>query len=123
MKRRMVHFFAALLSMIALTLAGSAFAGPSTDVLKAKQTTLLDLVKGGADQKKINAVFDELLDYQALAEGSLGPEWANRTDAEKAQFTDLLKQLVRNSYQKNLKKSPTPASTTWARPRPTAARW
>ncbi len=104
MKRRMVHFFAALLSMIALTLAGSAFAGPSTDVLKAKQTTLLDLVKGGADQKKIDAVFDELLDYQALAEGSLGPEWANRTDAEKAQFTDLLKQLVRNSYQKNLKK-------------------
>jgi phospholipid transport system substrate-binding protein len=104
LKRRMVHTFAALLSMIALTVAGSAFAGPPTDALKAKQTTLIDLVNAGADQKKIDAVADELLDYQALAEASLGAEWAARTDAEKAQFTDLLKQLVRSSYQKNLKK-------------------
>ncbi len=106
MKRRMVHFFAALLSMIGLTLAGSAFAGAPTDVLKVKQTTALDLLKqsGPAAQKKIDALFDELLDYQALAEGSLGTEWGNRTDAEKAQFMDLLKQLVRKSYQKNLKK-------------------
>ena len=41
-----------------------------------------------------------MLDYQALAEGSLGTEWAARTDAEKAQFTDLLKQLVRSAYEK-----------------------
>lgn len=106
MKRRMVHLFAALLSMMALTVAGSAFAGPPTDVLKAKQTAALDLLKqtGPENQKKIDALFDELLDYQALTEGSLGTEWANRSDSEKAQFADLLKQLVRNSYQKNLKK-------------------
>jgi phospholipid transport system substrate-binding protein len=106
LKRRMVHTFAALLSMIALTVAGSAFAGPPTDVLKAKQTTALDLLKqsNAANQKKIDALFDQLLDYQTLTEGSLGTEWANRTDAEKAQFSDLLKQLVRNSYQRNLKK-------------------
>jgi phospholipid transport system substrate-binding protein len=102
----MVHLFAALLSMLALTLASSAFAGAATDMVKGKQTTLFDLLKQGTPdaQKKIDGIFDEMLDYSALAESSLGPEWAARSDAEKAEFTDLLKKLVRNSYTKNLKK-------------------
>jgi phospholipid transport system substrate-binding protein len=104
----MVHFIAAMLSMLALTfgLAGSAFAGAATDAVKAKQGALFDLIRqaGPDTQKKIDGVFDDMLDYQALAEGSLGSEWAARSDAEKAQFTDLLKQLVRNAYQRNLKK-------------------
>lgn len=107
MKRRLVHFFAAMISMLALTLgATSAFAGPASDAVKSKQTALIGLIKaGGADsQKKIDAVFDEMLDYNALAEASLGSEWAARSDAEKAQFTDLLKQLSRKAYEKNLKK-------------------
>ena len=103
MKRRMVHFFATLLALIAFTVAGSAFAGPATDMVKTKQTALFDLLRQG-NQPKIDAVFDEMLDYQALAEASLGDEWAPRSDAEKAQFSGLLKQLVRNAYQRNLKK-------------------
>jgi phospholipid transport system substrate-binding protein len=105
-KRRMVHLFAALLSLLALTLTSSAFAGPATEVVKAKQTTLIDLLKGSGpdNQKKLDSILDEMLDYGSLAEQSLGAEWAARSDAEKAQFTDLLKQLVRSSYQRNLKK-------------------
>src|SRR5262245_65948930 len=45
-----------------------------------------------------------MLDYNALAEQSLGSEWAARSDDEKAQFTDLLKQLVQKAYERNLKK-------------------
>lgn len=106
MKRRMVHLIAAVLSMLALTFAGSAFAGAASDAVKTKQSSLFDLLKQGTPdgQKKIDAIFDEMLDYQALAESSLGTEWAARSDAEKAQFTDLLKQLVRKSYERNLKK-------------------
>lgn len=108
MKRRMVHLFAAVLSVLALTFgaAGEALAGPATDVVRTKQTSLFDLLKqsGGDSQKKIDALFDEMLDYGALAEGSLGSEWAARSDAEKAQFSDLLKQLVRKAYERNLKK-------------------
>lgn len=107
MKRSMVHHFAAALSVLALTFsAGAAFAGPATDVVKTKQSALFDLLqKGGADsQKKIDVLFDEMLDYGALAEKSLGTEWSPRSAAEKAQFSDLLKQLVRKSYERNLKK-------------------
>ena len=108
MKRRMVRHFAAALSVFALSFAsvGSAFAGAATDVVKAKQTALFDLIKQATpdSEKKIAALFDEMLDYAALSEGSLGTEWAPRTDAEKAEFSGLLKQLVRKGYERNLKK-------------------
>jgi phospholipid transport system substrate-binding protein len=102
----MVHLFATLLSMLALTFASSAFAGAATDAVKTKQTALFDLLKQSSpdSNKKIAVIFEEMLDYNALAEASLGTEWAARSDAEKAQFTDLLKQLVSKSYERNLKK-------------------
>jgi len=107
-KRRMVHFFSATLAALALSIgtAGSAFAGPATDVVKTKQTALFDLIKQSspAGEKKIAALFEEMLDYSALAEGSLGTEWAPRSDAEKAEFSGLLKQLVSKAYERNLKK-------------------
>lgn len=106
MKPRFFHIMAAVLSMLALTLSATAFAGPATDVVKAKQTTLFDLLRQSTPDadKKAGAIIDEMLDYQALAEGSLGTEWAPRSAAEKAQFSDLLTQLVRRAYQRNLKK-------------------
>jgi phospholipid transport system substrate-binding protein len=102
----MAHLLAALGAAITLTLASQAFAGPATDVVKAKQATLFDLLKQSTpdSQKKIDVIFDEMLDYTALIQSSMGDEWAKRTDAEKAEFTDVYKKLVRNAYQKNLKK-------------------
>jgi phospholipid transport system substrate-binding protein len=107
-KRRMVHLFAAIISLLALSFAGmgSALAGGATDTVKSKQTALFDLLKQATPEsdKKVVALFDEMLDYQVLAETSLGTEWAARSDAEKTQFSDLLKQLVRKGYERNLKK-------------------
>jgi len=73
--------------------------------VKAKQTVLLTLVKQGKPPAEVDKVFNEVLDYRALAEAALGDHWAGRTDAEKEEFTSLLSQLVRNSYRKNLKKT------------------
>jgi len=107
-KRRMVHLLAAVMSLLALSFAGmgSALAGGATDTVKSKQTALFDLLKQSTPEsdKKVAALFEEMLDYPTLAEGSLGTEWAARTDAEKTQFSDLLKQLVRKAYERNLKK-------------------
>jgi phospholipid transport system substrate-binding protein len=104
----MLRLFASALSVLALTFAvvAPAFAGPGTDTMKAKQATLFDLLRQGSPdaQKKIDGIFDDMIDYAAFAEASLGTEWSARSDAEKAEFSDLLKQLVRKSYQKNLKK-------------------
>lgn len=92
----------------ALSISAVAFAGPSTDAVKAKQTELFKLVetnKDGVNAKKIAAVFDEMLDYESLAKSSLGDEWGKRTAAEQAEFTGLLKQLVQKAYERNLKKT------------------
>lgn len=109
MKRRMIHFVAAAMLSMAATFsyAGAADAGAATDVVKAKQSTLFDLLKkpDTANQKTVGAIFDDRLDYGSLAEASLGSEWAARSDAEKAEFSELLKQLVRKAYEKNLKKT------------------
>lgn len=103
MKR--TNFVAALMLSFGLTLAGAAFAGPATDIVRAKQTTLFELLQKPGNDAKVAATLDEILDHQAIAQASLGSEWANRSDAEKAEFGGLLKQLVRRSYERNIKKT------------------
>lgn len=92
---------------VTLGAASPAFAGPAMDVVKTKQTALFELLRQStpASQKKIQAIFDEMLDYQTLAEASLGSEWGARTDDEKKEFADILKQLVQKAYERNLKKT------------------
>lgn len=107
MKRTMRKLLTTATLAFFVATTSAAYAGPATDVVKAKQTALFDLLgKTGADnEKKVAAIFDEMIDYGALAEASLGSEWAARTDAEKKEFSDLLKQIVRKAYEKNLKKT------------------
>lgn len=107
MKRRAVLWMMAVLTVFGLVLghATAAHAGAATDVVKNKQTAMFDLLRTSspANDAKLQGIFDEMLDYGALAEASLGSEWAGRTAAEKAQFSDLLKQLVRKAWERNLK--------------------
>jgi phospholipid transport system substrate-binding protein len=87
-----------------LCFALSAFADDDTaqTFMKARQTELSALVKKHETQQKIGAVFDAILDYGTLAQGSLKDHWAERTDAERKDFSDVLKQLVQRAYRRNL---------------------
>ncbi|MBW2456920.1 MAG: ABC transporter substrate-binding protein, partial [Deltaproteobacteria bacterium] len=90
-----------------LLVSASAFAGPATDMVKSKQTTLFAVVaqpKTEARQKKLRKLFDEVLAYQVFAENSLGKKWSDRSAAEQTKFSGLLTKLVRNNYRRNLKK-------------------
>jgi phospholipid transport system substrate-binding protein len=99
------HLAAMSLALVVTLAAPFAYAGPATDVVKAKQTALFDLLKSSSPEtdKKVAAIFDQMFDYEAVAKGSLGSEWAARSDAEKAAFSDLHKQIVRKQYLKTLK--------------------
>ena len=46
---------------------------------------------------------DEMMDYGTIVEGAMGDEWKNRSDAEKAELTDLMKQLIQKQVRENLK--------------------
>jgi phospholipid transport system substrate-binding protein len=90
-----------------LAVATPALAGDDTALgfMKERQTELVALIHkgGGAENaKKIENTFDAILDYDALAQGSLESQWAERTDAERKEFQDTLKKLVQRAYRKNL---------------------
>ncbi len=107
MRRFLAPLLALTLSFAAAGWTADAHAGPATDAVKAKQTELFRLLEkpaGPENQKKIASIFDDMLDYQGLAEASLGAEWKGLKDAERTEFTGLLKQLVQKSYERNLKK-------------------
>lgn len=88
----------------ALFVASVAYAGPATDLVKSKQAALFELLQSqNPDESKITAIFDEMLDYSTLAQNSMGDQWGKLTDAQKKEFTGLLKQLVQQAYEKNLR--------------------
>src|SRR5882724_1946070 len=104
--RRKTPLFTALI--FAMSLAAPAFAGEAENFVKNKQSVLSALVsnaKSAADEKKLDAAFDEVFDYDNLAKATLSDSWDARTPAERKEFTSVLKDLVRNAYRKNLKKT------------------
>lgn len=93
--------------VVALAVSPCLLAGTDAplDFVKARQTELSSLVRKGnapENQKKIESVFDAILDYDALAQGSLRGNWDERTPAERREFQDVLKQLVQRAYRRNL---------------------
>lgn len=95
--------------LLALTLSSGAIAAPDAQgFVKSKQSELSTLLKKGKsadNDRKVAAVFDEMLDYETLAKESLGAEWDKLKPDEQKEFQDVLKRLVRNAYRKNLKKT------------------
>lgn len=106
LKRAMRRFGFLVPVALVMTLGLPAMAEEATaqQFVKGRQSELSTLVKvgGTANAKKIEGVFDTILDYDALAQGSLREQWAQRTDAERKEFQEVLKQLVQRAYRKNL---------------------
>ena len=89
------------------TVALSDAAGQqATDFVRRKHDELQAAVKAAKDPKTdptLLAIFDSMLDYDALSRDSLGGEWDGLTEPQRAEFSGILKQLVQNSYRKNLR--------------------
>jgi phospholipid transport system substrate-binding protein len=103
--RRKIPLFAAL--AFAMSLSLPAFAAEAENFVKSKQTELSALVskaKSPEDEKHLDSAFDAVLDYKYLAISTL-ESWDQRTPAEREEFTAVLKDLVRNAYRRNLKKT------------------
>ena len=90
-----------ILLSLALSFPATAASDSAQSFVRERQSELTTLVKTN-ESKKIETVFDAILDYDALAQGSLRDHWATRSDAEKKEFQDVLKQLVQRTYRKNL---------------------
>lgn len=92
--------------VIAFSVAATATAG-SREFVKERQTELTSLAtKGNSEsEQQLSQLLDNTLAFDQLAERSLGPLWAERSDAEKRDFTTVLAKLVKATYQRNLKRT------------------
>jgi phospholipid transport system substrate-binding protein len=99
------HFLSLAVCTALLSLAPLALAASAEEFVKTKTGELMKLLKQGKPDGDVDKVFDQVLDYRVLAEAALRDHWADRSDAERDEFTNLLAKLVRASYRKNLKKT------------------
>ncbi len=92
-----------------LALSTVAFADPAAQGwVKAQRTELVAALKKGGSaktDKKVEGIVDRMLDYQTLAQDSLGRDWKKHTPEEQKKFSELLTLLVRRAYRKNLDKT------------------
>ncbi len=100
--------FAALL----LTSLASVASAQSPNAAKAfleqrhdQVNQVLQRAAGASRDRRLSQLLDDLLDYEALSEASLGEHWASHSESERAEFVSLLKQLVERSYKANLQRT------------------
>ena len=117
--RRTLFAFALATGTAALALAPTAdvqaapIKGDATKYVEGKHAAVLKLLGQAAKtpdevkarDAKVDAELATLVDYDQMAKDALGKEWDKRTDAERKEFTDLLKQLIQKNYKKNLTKT------------------
>ena len=83
-----------------------AWAGEASDFMKARQQDLRVLIEKPqtpANDEALRAKFDAILDYDTLAESSLGDEWQKISPEQRKEFTSLLKTLVQRAYTKSIR--------------------
>lgn len=104
MNRRL---FCLVCALVTFGFAAPVWAAGPEAFVKAKQEELVSILRaGGPDEdKRVEAIFNTMLDYDALAKLSLDKHWGEATESERAEFKELLKKLVQRAYRKNIKKT------------------
>ena len=99
----------ALSSLCMLGFAAPASAADATgsalDAFKARHDKVVELVKKRADTAALQKEVDDLLDYKARAESSLGgpARYASKCEPRCAEFETLLARLIRENYLKRIR--------------------
>jgi len=73
------------------------------DFIQSRQSQVTQLVRQAAGDKQVAAVLDGMIDYDELAKRSLAAHWSDLSDAQRKEFTDVLRNLVRRNYERNIK--------------------
>jgi phospholipid transport system substrate-binding protein len=92
---------------LATSLTAPAHAAESAqDFIQMRQAQVTQLVRqapGSQRDKQVAAVLDGMIDYDELAKRSLAAHWADLSDTQRKEFTDVLRTLVRRNYERNIK--------------------
>lgn len=110
---RICSVFAALsLSWLTATPASALAEGAATSTIRRANKSIFSLLskkvaKGSKEEKSVQVRLSKTLtafiDFDALAERSLGKHWESRTPAERAEFVTILRDLIERNYLKTLR--------------------
>ncbi len=107
MIRTLRPFVATAVLVAALGLGARARAGDSAQTfIQSRQSQVSQLLRqspGSSRDKQVTSVLDDMLDYAELAKRSLAAHWGDLSDPQRKEFSNLLRQLVVRSYEKNIK--------------------
>ena len=98
----------AIVTSIVLLSAGQALAlaeSPMVTIRKTNTTlhTLLKKQSKGKASARLKKVVNAFLDFEELARRSLGKHWDKRTPAQRAEFVEILGELIERNYVKQLR--------------------
>jgi phospholipid transport system substrate-binding protein len=97
----MLHRLPALLALLALFIAApaSAQSGEIEQMLRERdaeiKAILGDGAPSGAQRDRLRAVVNDVIDFEAMAKGALGPYWDDLTAAQRAEFVEAFGGVVR----------------------------
>jgi phospholipid transport system substrate-binding protein len=93
--------------VLATSLAMPAHAAESAqDFIQSRQSQVTQLIRqapGAQRDKQVATVLDEMIDYDTLAKRSLVAHWSDLSEAQRKEFTNILRNLVRRNYERNIK--------------------
>jgi phospholipid transport system substrate-binding protein len=98
--------FAVLFSLAVVFVSNSVRAESATDFIKGRQEAVMSILKAPPGERrdaKVGAVLADMLDFDQLAQESLASHWKDLTAAQRGEFTETLHDLVRRSYERNIK--------------------
>lgn len=102
---RMRKILQGAIVLAALACGSSALAEPAKEFAKKKQDDIAAMLNKNASDADVNHALSSIIDYDALVKRCFGSHWTELNDAQKAEVTTLMRQLVEKNYQKNLKKT------------------
>lgn len=92
---------------LAQAASGGSGADP-TEIVRERNETVRRILDDAGDpvddatRERLKDVINGLMDFRELSRRALGPHWDDRTEAEKREFVDVFRQLIRNSSVKKL---------------------
>ena len=105
--------FVAAFALLALMVSRPAVAGPATDQLTQGIDRVVKTLQDGAlrtsarsqeRRQALRAISDDIFDWAEMAKRSLGRHWEGRTEAERAEFSRLLGDLIERSYMTSIER-------------------
>jgi phospholipid transport system substrate-binding protein len=101
-----------LIPLVGVVAPASAQTGPATRYLRQRNDEVTRLLRREATtdaaraqrSQEVTRILSDLLDYEELSRRALGTHWEGKTEAQRREFVDLLRQLVERNYEANLER-------------------